>query len=133
MVKKKPQLQETQGRLTRFDLGLLFLVLALAGVGFLYRHITATSAEAALLRFWDGREEVIDLSQDQKWQIQGKLGPVWLEIKNGQLRVIDSSCPEKICVRSGSLPSETMVIVCVPNGIIIEAERGDEGYDALTW
>ncbi|HBX24598.1 MAG TPA: NusG domain II-containing protein [Desulfotomaculum sp.] len=50
-----------------------------------------------------------------------------IEIKNGQVRVKESNCPNKICVNTGWLSKPGQMSVCVPNGlkVIIEGKPAD--------
>ena len=45
----------------------------------------------------------------------------WNEIKieNGRICVSDADCPDKTCVKTGTLRSETIPIVCLPHKLII--------------
>jgi hypothetical protein len=50
------------------------------------------------------------------------------EIKNGRAAVTHSDCPDKTCVRTGSISRPGQVAVCLPNRIVlsIEADRGGD-------
>lgn len=51
----------------------------------------------------------------------------WNEIKieNGQISVSDADCPDKTCVKTGVLRSETIPIVCLPHKLIIRFCDGE--------
>jgi len=61
-----------------------------------------------------------------------------VEILNNKVRVLESTCPDKLCIKSGWLKSPHASIVCVPNKVIIYFENnstfnnGNE-VDAYTW
>jgi len=42
-----------------------------------------------------------------------------ITIKDGQISVTDADCPDKTCVKTGVLRSETIPIVCLPHKLII--------------
>ena len=63
-----------------------------------------------------------DLSKenDRTFRIEYNDGG-WNEIKieNGNICVSDADCPDKTCVKTGNLRSETIPIVCLPHKLII--------------
>lgn len=42
-----------------------------------------------------------------------------IKISDGQICISDAECPDKICVKTGILKSESIPIVCLPNKLII--------------
>ncbi|MGN0665722.1 MAG: NusG domain II-containing protein [Huintestinicola sp.] len=44
------------------------------------------------------------------------------EISEGAVRVLESDCPDKICVKSGWLRLESQSAVCMPNKVILMTE-----------
>ena len=64
----------------------------------------------------------LDLSseKDRSFSIEYPDGG-WNEItiKDGQISVTDADCPDKTCVKTGVLRSETIPIVCLPHKLII--------------
>ena len=42
-----------------------------------------------------------------------------IRIENGSICVSDADCPDKTCVKTGALRSETIPIVCLPHKLII--------------
>lgn len=42
-----------------------------------------------------------------------------ITISNGQISISDAECPDKTCVKTGVLRSESIPIVCLPNKLII--------------
>lgn len=121
----------------RFATGLdlaLFFFLALAGLfGLWLTRSERSQVDQVTIKWWDGREEQINLGVDQQFTLSGKLGPVVVAVNSGQVEIVQSACPEQICVHSGPLPERTRVLICLPNGIIIQAKKGGADYDALTW
>jgi hypothetical protein len=81
----------------------------------------------------DGREIVrLDLSVDCQRIVTGPLGETILLVKDGRVRVTESACPNKICVRSGWADKTGDLIVCVPNRVVVWVEGAGE-VDATTW
>lgn len=42
-----------------------------------------------------------------------------IEIKNGEIRISEADCPDKTCVKTGTLKSEEMPVVCLPHHLIL--------------
>ncbi|MBF0517474.1 MAG: NusG domain II-containing protein [Nitrospirae bacterium] len=62
-----------------------------------------------------------------------EIGHMTVEIKNGKVRVADSDCPGKICLRQGWIDRGS--IVCLPNRVVITVEEtpaAQGGVDATT-
>ncbi len=136
MVKSR-QGQKTQAQVSRlitgWDLGLFLFLGFCAIIGSFYYNRGNDQIEMVTIKFWDGRSQQINLLQDQQLTVQGKLGPVQITVSQGQVRITESLCPEQICINTGELPKATGVIVCVPNGILLEGQRSGKNYDAITW
>ena len=66
-----------------------------------------------------------DLSEedDQTFRIESSDGG-WNEIKieNGEISITDADCPDKTCVKTGVLRSESVPIVCLPHRLVIRFE-----------
>lgn len=50
-----------------------------------------------------------------------------IRIEGGKISVSDADCPDKTCVKTGVLRSETIPIVCLPHKLIIRYSDGGEG------
>ena len=52
----------------------------------------------------------------------GKGCRVEIEVENGRIRVLSSSCPDKICVNCGWLSEKGDTAVCLPNSVVVRVE-----------
>lgn len=68
-----------------------------------------------------GRELVID----------GYQGKSYVQILDGRVRMIDSACPDKLCVHMGWKSRSGDSIICLPNRVVIEIRSGEEGPDVI--
>lgn len=72
----------------------------------------------------------LPLDHDGTFPIRGREGTVVLRVENGTIRVIESSCPEKLCVAMGARSHPGELIACVPNALAVRLEgrprAGDE-------
>lgn len=66
------------------------------------------------------------LEKDGIYSVEGSIGITQIQIKNGRVRIIDSCCPNKTCVKQG----EGHTIICLPNLVYVNVES-EEGFDAI--
>ncbi|WP_408072616.1 NusG domain II-containing protein [Butyrivibrio sp. JL13D10] len=56
-----------------------------------------------------------------------------LIISDGYARVVEASCPDKICVHHSPIRYQGETIVCLPNKLVVEIKGGeDNGLDTST-
>jgi hypothetical protein len=75
--------------------------------------------------------KTIDLRVDQAYTFQGKVGKFKVQVKNGKIGVVETSCKEKICKRMGFIQKAGSEIICVPNRIVIRI-KGESKVDAVS-
>ena len=68
----------------------------------------------------------LHLAEPRRITVPGKNGQVVIEVENHRIRILDSSCPQKICVHSGAISRCGELLVCAPNRIVIRIP-GDNG------
>ncbi len=82
----------------------------------------------------NGQEnKTFNLNEDIIYKIQHDDGE-WntLEIKDGHVRMIDASCPDKVCVKHKSMHYNGEKITCIPNKVILKVIGGEESkLDAI--
>lgn len=64
--------------------------------------------------------------------IAGAMGPLTIRISANSVRVIAASCPEKICMTTGSISLPAQQIICAPNHLLITIGGQDISLDAIT-
>ena len=57
-------------------------------------------------------------NKDGIYEVEGALGITTFEVKGGKIRILDSPCPNKICIHQGW----DSPLVCLPNNVIIFLE-----------
>jgi hypothetical protein len=79
---------------------------------------------------------VAPLDSKRTVSLPGPLGETRLAIDEGTVCVLNSPCPHKICMGSGSVSRAGELLACVPNRLLIriEGEAREEGndYDLLS-
>ncbi len=103
------------------DLLLITVILGAAClIHFAYLFFYSAPAAYAELSVDGQVQERLDLSKDVSFSVTGKNGGVnHIEIKDGGITVTDASCPDKICVHTGTIRRAGETIVCLPNRLII--------------
>lgn len=64
----------------------------------------------------NGDKYIFPLNKDSTYKVQGKLGITTIEVKDNQVRIIDSPCPNKTCIAMGY----SRVIICLPNDVMVQ-------------
>jgi len=105
---------------------IIFVILAIIGSSlFVYKRVV--KGDFAVIEY-SGKSESISLNRDQIFTLDNG---IVIEIKDGKIRVKDSDCPQKICVKHGWLRYANDVIVCLPNKTIIYLKK-KSGLDYIT-
>ena len=52
-------------------------------------------------------------------------------IENGAARMVDASCPDRLCVHQGSVSKTGQVITCLPYKLTVTVRGADEGVDLV--
>lgn len=73
----------------------------------------------------------VPLGLNRTLDIEGLRGTVRLELADGTVRVTDSTCPDHLCVRQGSISSAGSALVCAPNGVSVRFGGGGHALDAV--
>jgi len=73
----------------------------------------------------DGRPKfVYPLNIERIIMVKGKLGESIVKIKRGRVRMEESACPLKLCVKQGYISKQGEEIICVPNRVVIRIIGG---------
>ena len=103
----------------------ILIILLAAGCGiFLTVRSAKAQRGARICVNANGVQYEYSASADGVYTVEGELGPTTFEVKDGRVRITDSSCPNKTCVAQGwHIP-----LVCLPNKVIITVEgEGGKG------
>ena len=62
----------------------------------------------------------IPLDEDKEYIVEGKISEVKIVVKNGGVHVEESGCPDKVCIKMGTISkTNDRPIFCAPNEILI--------------
>ncbi|ENK1244276.1 NusG domain II-containing protein [Clostridium botulinum] len=56
-----------------------------------------------------------------------------IEVDKGSIKFIDANCPDKICVKSGTLKKPGETAACLPHKLIITIEKNNNEVDAVSY
>jgi hypothetical protein len=108
----------------------LLLAISLAGVFFIrdfMPHGQSVTIEV------DGKPAyILPVDRDRIVTVEGPAGHTTVEIKDRRVRVKDSPCGNKFCIKQGWVESGS--IICLPNRVVVTIGHKDreKGPDAIT-
>lgn len=78
---------------------------------------------------------VYSLDADREIPVEGPLGTTWVHIHDGTVAIVDSPCPNKLCVQAGELSGSGEWSACIPNKVFVQVEggSGDDEVDVTTY
>jgi len=75
---------------------------------------------------------LIPLNKSASIYIKGNGGGCRLEVKAGRIRVVESDCPDRLCMGQGWISGAGRTIVCLPHRIIVTiGSSGAQTVDAV--
>jgi hypothetical protein len=93
------------------------------------KNYTGTYAEVTV----DGKPyKKILLSEhrgEEEIEVKTKYGYNTIQIKDDSIGIIDSDCPDKICVKSGFISKPGDLSVCLPHKLMIEIKSNNNKKD----
>ncbi len=73
----------------------------------------------------------IDLNKDESYSVQGKLGKVKIQVKDGKVRVSQEKSKHHLCSKQGYVSSSSTPIVCLPNETVVKIENQNNEEDTV--
>ena len=89
----------------------------------------APDSTVAVVQVRNEEQLRISLLKDGKYAVDGTLGKVHIEVKDGAVRVEQENSPHHYCSRQGFVDSPNTPIVCLPNETVITIEGEQAGED----
>ena len=112
-------------RIGDFLIGIFILLLAV-GI-WIYPHLKSDDEEKVCKISVNGEiVEEIPLSRDVEVKIDGCI----VKVEKGEVFVTDSTCPDKVCERTGKISKSGESVICVPNHISLEIS-GERENDVI--
>jgi hypothetical protein len=73
--------------------------------------------------------QTVSLGRDSVFPVPGR-EEVILEVHDGAIRFIESSCPDKICIKTGDLRHGGESAACLPNRVLVRV-LAEDGADVV--
>lgn len=86
--------------------------------------------EKTVLIKTDSDETVYDLSVDREISLHSSGYEVTVKIKDNAVCVINSDCPDRVCISSGWVEDSARPIICAPAKVLIRIQNGGGDTDA---
>ena len=116
--------------LKKGDFAIIIFFAAICVVLFLLPLFSGGNKATAVV--WSNGEKYceIDLSSVEKsYELQ--LNGCVLSVEKGEISFLSSTCPDKLCKKSGRLSKNGDTAACVPNKVVVRIENGKEAFDAV--
>ncbi|MDI6641895.1 MAG: NusG domain II-containing protein [Elusimicrobiota bacterium] len=111
----------------KFLIAFLLLVSVFLSVGFL----VFSNKGSQIVVWYKGKEfSKFPLATDRIITVDKK---ILIQIKNSKVRVIENTCPNKLCIAQGEISKGGSVIVCIPNKLLVEVLSEKTAYDSLSY
>lgn len=115
------------------DFYLIVGIILLISLLLLFMQIFKVEGSKLLITI-DGKEhKTFYINEDTTYKILQENGE-WntLEIKDGYVRMLDASCPDKLCVKHRRIHYDNESITCLPNRVVLRVIGGkDSDLDAI--
>ncbi|GBE00182.1 hypothetical protein BMS3Abin07_02229 [bacterium BMS3Abin07] len=127
------RLRDLKGKITPADVILLFLLLAISISGLIFIDNVMPQGTEVIIDVNGKQVYMLPLNTDKSVKVKGPLGDTLVEIRDGKVRITESPCPNKICIKQGWI--KRGAIVCLPNRIVVRVNSTKDGnrkVDAIT-
>lgn len=123
--------------MTTWDRLLITIVLAAAAASFFVVGAAlgaGAQGEYVIVKVDGVVTDRISLEEQTTIAIRSRFGTCRLRIDGGSAKIIDSDCPNGLCLAGGSIDESGESIICLPHRIVIEAiapASASGGVDAV--
>ncbi len=109
-------------------------MVAIASFSFVKLFFISNEGREVLIKVGNGPVQRVSLKMDRRINLKGEKGRVVIEVKEGRVRVVESSCFQKICVTTGWINKPGQNIICLPNKVLVTIEgNGSPKIDGLSY
>ncbi len=128
----RSRLKDLRNKITPADTFIFILLLTISISGYVFIKEVMPKGTGVTIDV-DGKQAyTLPLHEDSITEVRGTHGITVVQVREGKVRVKDSDCPGKLCVKQGWI--DRGAIVCLPNGIIVRLNNGGDStkLDAVT-
>ena len=72
----------------------------------------------------------VDLSRDTEFSFSSNGYDFTAAVKDGEIYIVECTCPDKICRSTGAIGKNSGAIVCMPAEMVISCDNGGDADDA---
>lgn len=114
-------------KIKRNDIILVGSVIILSLIVLLILKVTETEGSKVVITIDGNVYDTLDLNKDTTFTVKGEAG-AWntFEIREGYVKMLDASCPDKLCVMHKKIHFNHETIVCLPNKVVLEVTSKEE-------
>jgi hypothetical protein len=127
----KPDSRSRLYRLSLPDLALIVALLALPG--FFVFSLVRPRTEKTVVSVYHAGELIGNFPIERDTVVDLPDAGVRIEFKAGRVRVVESDCPNQVCVRTGGVSRPGRSIICVPNKVLVELRGSKSEYDSESY
>ena len=80
--------------------------------------------KTVLIKVGDRPVYVLPIDRDKSVSVEGPEGKTVIEIRDHKVRIADSPCPNKLCIKQGWVKSGA--IICIPNRVTVMIGNQDD-------
>ena len=113
--------------ITKKDFVLVIIVLVVSSAGLILVN-SADKGKTATIKVDGEVVETLSLNEDTSVEFNN----VVIACENGEIYVKESTCTDKVCMRSGKISKSGEGIICAPNRVSIEIDGKSDLPDAVT-
>ena len=113
--------------ITKKDFVLVIIVLVVSLAGLILVN-SADKGKTATIKVDGEVVETLSLNEDTLVEFNG----VVVTCEKGEVFVTESTCTDKVCMRSGKISKSGEGIICAPNRVSIEIDGKSDFPDAMT-
>lgn len=116
---------------------LLTILILLSSSGIVFIKEVLPEGNKVLIEVEGRPVYVLSIEKDRTVSVEGPEGKTIIEIKDHKVRITESACPNKLCIKQGWIKHGA--IVCLPNRVVVTvgnhkggSQRGIESpFDAV--
>lgn len=121
----------------KIQIGIIFIILIGAVLGYLFINNKKVEKPVATIYRSGKLIKTIDLSNVKK-DYQFKIGDDKhfniIKVSNNGIMIVESNCPDKVCIKAGKIHDSVLPIACLPNDLLIKINGGeDDEFDTKTY
>lgn len=108
------------------DFKLLGMIIVIAVLCFIAIQITKKTGASVVVTINGKEYGTYSLEKDATIEIKSEYGTNVLVIEEHKAKVVEASCPDKLCVHQRAISKTGETIVCLPHKMVVTIMNGEE-------